>query len=144
VKLELTRRGDYAVRAMLALAGATDDRPVSVRRLAEAMAIPPQILPSVMRDLSRAGLVVATPGRSGGYRLARAASSIDLLTVIEALEGDTRRVTCVLRGGPCGRDGLCAVHGAFAAAQDAIRNELAAVTLAQLATAGRGTAAAPD
>jgi Rrf2 family protein len=132
MRLELTRRGDYAVRAMLALAASRDDRPISVRRIAEAMAIPAQILPSVMRELVRAGLAEAASGRSGGYRLAKAAPDINLLQVVEAIEGDTRRQTCVLRGGPCGRDGTCIVHGAFFAAQEAIRAELSRATLDQL------------
>ena len=50
MRLELTRRGDYGVRAMLALAAAPNERPVSARRIAEAMAIPAPILPSVMRS----------------------------------------------------------------------------------------------
>ena len=134
MRLELTRRGDYAVRAMLALAAANDDRPVSVRRIAEAMDIPAQILPSVMRELVRAGLAEAVAGRAGGYRLAKPARAIDLLAVVEAVEGDTRRQTCVLRGGPCGRDGQCNVHPAFYAAQQAIRAELGRATLDDLAT----------
>jgi Rrf2 family protein len=129
VRLELTRRGDYAVRAMLLLAAEPEGGTVSVRRIAESMAIPPQILPSVMRELVRAGLVDVQLGRRGGYRLARPASSISLLEVVEALEGESRRTTCVLRGGPCGRDGFCAVHPAFASAQEAVRAELARATL---------------
>jgi Rrf2 family protein len=129
MRLELTKRGDYGVRAMLALAAAADDRPVSVRRIADAMAIPPQILPSVMRPLVRAGLAEAVTGRAGGYRLARPAGAISLLDVVEAIEGDSRRETCVLRGGPCGRDGFCAAHPAFYAAQEAVRTELAAARL---------------
>jgi DNA-binding IscR family transcriptional regulator len=53
---------------------------------------------------------------------------------VEAVEGDTRRQTCVLRGGPCGRDGQCNVHPAFYAAQQAIRAELGRATLDDLAT----------
>jgi Rrf2 family protein len=132
MRLELTRRGDYAVRAMVALAATPHDRPVSVRRIAEAMGIPPPILPSVMRELVRAGLVEAVSGRSGGYRLAKRPVDVDLLAVVEAIEGDTRRQTCVLRGGPCGRDGHCAVHDVFWAAQEAIRMELRRATLDQV------------
>ena len=136
MRLELTRRGDYAVRAMLALAraeasaaeGAPDGR-LSVARIAEAEAIPPRILPSVMVRLTRAGLVVPQTGRTGGYRLARPAMSISLLDIIEAIEGDTRRRTCVLRGGPCLANGRCEVHESFAGAQEALRESLAAATL---------------
>ena len=118
---------------MLAIAASDDAvRPMSVTRIADSMAIPPRILPSVMRALARAGLVEAYSGRAGGYRMAMPAASISLLTVIEAVEGDTRRRTCVLRGGPCGRDGHCAVHDAFYQAQDALRSELARAMLGDI------------
>ena len=145
MRLELTRRGDYAVRAMLALARAeaasprgrpSGDGRLSVAHIAASEAIPPPILPSVMRLLTRAGLVDAQTGRTGGYRLARRADQISLLDIVEAIEGDIRRRSCILRGGPCLANGECAVHGVFASAEAALRDSLAAPTLA-------GAAAAP-
>lgn len=142
VRLELTRRADYAVRAMLALASPDEPGLQSVRHIAERMAIPPRFLPQVMRDLAGAGLVEAYPGRRGGYRLTRTADQVSLLDIIEASEGDTRRQTCVLRGGPCGRDGYCAVHPVFADAQDAVMSQLDRARLADVAeifgTFGKG------
>jgi Rrf2 family transcriptional regulator, iron-sulfur cluster assembly transcription factor len=132
VRLELTRRGDYAVRAMLALASAPRRGPQSVTQISSAMHIPVGFLPRVMGHLVRAGLVTSTTGRRGGYALARPATRIDLLHVIEAVEGDSRRQTCVLRGGPCQRDGRCQVHDAFFGAQAALLERLAAVSLADL------------
>jgi Rrf2 family transcriptional regulator, iron-sulfur cluster assembly transcription factor len=132
MRLELTKRGDYAVRAMLALARAPGAARLSVRRIAEEMQIPVRFLPQVMGDLVAAGLVEATTGRSGGYRLARPADAITLLDVVEAVEGDSRRRTCVLRGGPCGLDGFCDVHDVFFEAQDAMLATLAAARLADL------------
>ena len=132
MRLELTRRGDYAVRAMLALASRDAGQVVSAREIADEMAIPPAILPRVMADMVAAGLVQSTTGRSGGYVLARVPADIALLEVIEAAEGDSRRTTCVLRGGPCGRDGHCQVHDVFFAAQDALLERLKGVSLATL------------
>ena len=138
MRIELTKRGDYAVRAMVALASGPDGSLLSVRRIADEMDIPVRFLPQVMGDLTRAGLVTATTGRSGGYRLARPASAISLLDVVEAVEGDSRRRTCILRGGPCGLDGHCDVHEPFFAAQDAMIDRLSAADLASVA---RGRAA---
>ena len=132
MRLELTKKGDYAVRAMLALARDPGDRPVSARRIADAMDIPVRFLPQVLGDLSRAGLIVAAPGRAVGYRLTRPAAEVSLLDVIEAVEGDSRRRTCVLRGGPCGLDGHCDVHAVFFAGQEAMLTELRNATLADL------------
>lgn len=131
LRIELTRRGDYAVRAMLALARVAPGQ-VTGSALAMSTAVPSSLVPQVMGDLVRAGLVANRLGRRGGYRLARPAGRISLLEVIEAVEGDGRRRTCVLRGGPCRRDGPCDVHEAFFAAQDALFGSLAAVSLADV------------
>jgi Rrf2 family protein len=145
MRLELTRRGDYAVRAMLALALADGEPPhgprrvggrVSVARIAASAAIPPRILPSVMLRLSRAGLVTAQTGRTGGYRLARRADRISLLDIIEAVEGDLRRRVCILRGGSCRANDRCSVHDSFTAAQEALRGSLASASLLGAAIPG--------
>lgn len=133
MRLELTRRGDYAVRAMLALAGPGADGWLSVNRIAAAMSIPVRFLPAVMRDLTKTGLVEARTGRAGGYRLARAARQITLLDVIDAVEPEDDARQCVLRGIPCGQDGLCVVHETFDEARVIHRQRLASATLASLA-----------
>lgn len=132
MRLELTRRGDYAVRTMLALASGDPTGWQSVSRLAGAMAIPERFLPQVMRVLTRAGLVEARTGRSGGYRLARPASTITLLDVIDAVEPPDTDRRCVLRGIPCGLDGRCVVHDAFDGARSAHRQRLAETSLASV------------
>jgi Rrf2 family transcriptional regulator, iron-sulfur cluster assembly transcription factor len=132
VRLELTKRADYAIRAVVALAAAAPAERLSVRRLAADRDIPVRFLQEVMSDLVAAGLVEAQPGRTGGYRLAREASSMSMLDVIEAIEGDSRRRTCVLRGGPCRFEAVCEVHPIFAAAQDAMIGHLAASSVASL------------
>ena len=136
MRLELTRRGDYAVRASLAIALLEDGRPVSARRIAELMGIPTRFLAHVLTDLVRAGIAVGTAGRSGGYRLASPAAEIDLLRVVDAVEDRGEPQRCVLRGGPCRLDGTCVVHDAFSAATAAMRRELAAAKLGDLAAEG--------
>ena len=59
MRLELTRRGDYAVRAMLALARRATAAPTSAREIAAEMDIPVGFLPRVMADLVAAGLVAS-------------------------------------------------------------------------------------
>ena len=100
MRLDLTRRGDYAVRAMLALAGPDGTGWLSVNRIAGDMSIPVRFLPAVMRDLTKTGLVEARTGRTGGYRLARPAERITLLDVIDAVEPADEARRCVLRGIP--------------------------------------------
>jgi Rrf2 family protein len=132
VRLELTKRADYAIRAVVALAAAAPDRRLSVRQMAADHAIPVRFLPQVMADLVGAGLVEGLTGRVGGYRLTRPPAAISVLEVIEAVEGDSRRRTCVLRGGACRVPGACDVHHVFAAAQDGLIRQLAGATIASL------------
>jgi Rrf2 family protein len=124
MRLELTLRGDYAVRAALAIAMLDGNGPVSTRRIAERMDIPIRYLGHVLGDLVRAGIIVATEGRNGGYRLAAPAADIDLLRVVDAVEerGDPAR--CVLRGGACSVDGRCAVHEACGASSAPRRSRI--------------------
>jgi Rrf2 family transcriptional regulator, iron-sulfur cluster assembly transcription factor len=133
MRLELTKRGDYAVRAMLAIAAVKPGNgPISARRISEQMHIPARFLPHVLRDLTRAGLVEGTTGRSGGYRLARTAAEITLLEVVKAAEGEEGPRSCVLRGIPCRSDGTCAVHDVFDGARTSLLQRLAATTLADV------------
>jgi len=132
MRLELTKRADYGIRAVLTLARLADGERLSVRRVAAEQRIPAWFLPAVMRDLVRAGLVEATPGRAGGYRLARPAEGVSVLDIVESVEGDRRRQTCVLRGGPCAATGVCDVHNVFAAAQNDLLGRLASTTVADL------------
>ena len=131
--MELTHRGSYAIRAVLALARAGDDEVVPARHIAREMDIPVRFLPQVLGDLSRAGIVEARLGRAGGYRLSRPPTQISLLDILEAAEGDARRQTCVLSGKPCGQ-GLdpCDVHDMFYEAQQAILERLARTSVGEL------------
>ena len=141
MRLDLTKRSDYAIRAMLALT-MNGDGLLSSRKIAEEMKIPPRFLPQIMGDLTRAGLVDAHPGRSGGYKLAQAPGTVPLLRVIEAVEGDPHRQVCVMRGTPCGQDGECGVHDVFYAAESAILEKLNGATLQGIIDAYRAKQAA--
>jgi len=147
VKLELTHRGAYAIRAVLTLAREDGSDVVPARTIAKQMEIPVRFLPQVLGDLSRAGIVEARLGRAGGYRLAKVPASISVLDIIEATEGDTRRQTCVLTGRPCGESSVpCDVHAVFSEAQVAILARLSETTVADVlaASASDETTAAVD
>jgi Rrf2 family protein len=133
MRLQLTRRADYAIRTSLCLAREGSDGWLAARDIAQRMDVPPRFLPQIMQDLVRAGLVESTLGRSGGYRLARAPSDVSLLDVIEAVEGDARRRTCVLSSSACDAGRPCDVHDFFAAAQDALLERLATASVADAA-----------
>lgn len=132
MRLQLTRRSDYAIRACLLLAMNEDEAPVSSRRIAERMAIPDRFLPQVLADLGRAGVVTATNGKHGGYRLSRDPIGLSLLELIETIEGPSLSDHCVLEQRPCDGSAACALHPVWASAQTAFTDVLATTSLAAI------------
>ncbi len=131
MRLELTRRTDYAVRAMLTLARHPSET-LSSAEISDITHIPVRFVTQVMSNLVRAGIVDGVIGRTGGYRLVARPEAVSVLSIVEAVEGDTRRQHCVLRGGPCQYGSPCEIHEVFASAQEAFIGQLGASTLASV------------
>ncbi|HWT24495.1 MAG TPA: Rrf2 family transcriptional regulator, partial [Solirubrobacteraceae bacterium] len=137
--LRLTRRGDYAVRAGLFLAGGWESsRYLKIREITSAMHLPVSYTPQILKLLMSAGLAEAKAGPDGGYRLCRPPAEITLLEVVQAAEGELVLDRCILRGGPCHWEDACAVHAAWDGVVQACRARLADTTLADLAAADAG------
>jgi Rrf2 family protein len=84
--MQISARGEYAVRAALGLAAA---HPVTVssHALAGEQDLPHKFLEAIMADLRRAGLVRSVRGADGGYRLARPPAEISVGAVLRAVDG---------------------------------------------------------
>jgi Rrf2 family protein len=132
MRLQLTKRTDYAIRACLHLA-MENQCPISGRRIAEQMSIPTRFLPQVMADLGRAGIVGAMSGKNGGYCLRRDPAELSLLDLVEAVEGAGLRHECAVRDAPCDGDPACALHPVWAEAQSAFTDVLAGASIGDLA-----------
>jgi Rrf2 family protein len=130
VTLGLGTYGREAVAAALVLARRPYDlTPAST--LTSLTGSSPARLRGALAALRRAGLVEAAPGAGGGYRLSRPPRDVSLLDVVAAAGGDLRTRTCLQWGSTC--DGSCSAHPAWAAAQDALRDSLAACPLSRVA-----------
>lgn len=142
--LSLTWRGDYVMRAALALAaGRGDGGWLKAAEIAERMEIPRTYVAQILAILVHKGLVDARAGPQGGYRLARDPSHVSLLAVVEAGEGELVSGRCVLRGSPCGRRGTCAIHDHWDRARQALRAELEATSLRDVVASAEGMARPP-
>jgi Rrf2 family protein len=94
--MRISAKADYAVRAAVELAAATDDKPVKAERIATAQGIPLNFLENILGELRHAGIVRSHRGAEGGFRLARAPSEVSVADIIRAVEGPLASV----RGGP--------------------------------------------
>jgi Rrf2 family protein len=143
MRLQLTRRSDYAIRASIALALEAPARSfLPAPRIAERMRIPHSFIPQVLGDLTRAGIVETAAGKNGGYRLLRPARLLPILDVIEAVEGPSRSIRCSIGDHACDGNEPCALHATWAAAQSAFIDVLAGTSLADLAAAHRASSGA--
>ena len=84
--MQVTARGEYAVRAVIAAAQRTTDGPVTAVTVAQTQHIPLGFLYSIMTDLRRAGLITTYRGSTGGYRLARPAEAITVGDVLRSVD----------------------------------------------------------
>ncbi len=133
MRMELGKRADYAIRAAVDLARHVHEgERRKARAIAEDMAIPVSYVPQILAELVRAGIAVSVAGPGGGYALAREPAEVNLLEVIEAIDGELVSTSCVLRSGPCRWDDMCAVHVPWARAQYAMLDTLAQTDLAEL------------
>ena len=84
--MKLPTRGEYGLLALVDLALFSKELPVQAKQIAERQGIPKQYLDQLMMSLKRAGLVLSSRGRQGGYQLARPANTISLWEAIIAFE----------------------------------------------------------
>ena len=86
--MRVSAKADYAVRAMIELAGASEERPVAGEQIAGAQEIPLRFLDPILTELRYAGLVRGRPGaEGGGYWLARPPAELTLAEIISELDG---------------------------------------------------------
>ena len=132
--MEISRRTDYGVRVILDLAVLENNERASTQEIAERQNIPGPFLAKIISQLALSGLVTTFRGAGGGVSLARPASEISLLQVIESLDGPIRLNRCVIEPGSCPRDEHCPVHHVWARAQSELTELLGVTTFDMLAT----------
>ena len=118
--LAITSKSPYAVRALTELARVGASRPVPIGEIARRRDIPVQFLEGMFATLRRAGILQSQRGVKGGYSFTREPGQVTVLEVVEALEGSLDAETI-------GADPL------WADAIGALREKLAAVTIAEIA-----------
>lgn len=135
----ISKKGDYAIRGMVYLAGQPPDRVVLVGEIARAMDVPPQFLAKIFQQFGKRGLVRSFRGSGGGFQLGRPPGDITLCEIVEAVEGPIMPNRCVLSGGACSRKKGCKVHPVWKKVQESVVEILSGVTLEALS--GRRVAA---
>jgi Rrf2 family protein len=98
----LSKLADYGVIVAAHLA-ADPERQVTAAAVAAATRLPPATVAKILKILAHAGLVTATRGAAGGYRLARGATAISLAEIVAAIDGDIGLTQCSVHTAECAR-----------------------------------------
>ena len=130
----VSRRTDYATRAILALA-IEGGGPMKLEALARRTAVPQSVLEQVMPTMRTAGIVRSERGPSGGYRLNKAPDEITLERVVRLFQGPLAPISCATRHNPepCPMGLGCSLRDVWEELRDATITLLGTVTFAQLA-----------
>ena len=130
--MELTRKGEYAIRGIIYLAQQPAGRVSLISEIAAASDVPQTFLAKIFQSFAKLGLVTSSRGTGGGFILARPAAAITLREVVEAVEGPIVPNRCLI-GDSCDRGGPCLVHGVWKTVQTEVVKILEGVTIETLA-----------
>jgi Rrf2 family protein len=104
----------YALRAISSLGSLDEGGSLLARDLSTRAGVPFTYLSKILVSLAKAGILLASRGRGGGYRLARPADQISLIDVVEIFDGISARPDCFFGGDrKCSDDDPCSAHDAF-------------------------------
>lgn len=117
--MQLSRKADYALRAVAFIAQIEKGTLASIGKIALAREIPREFLAKILKELSRAEILVSFQGVTGGYRLSRPPKEVTFLDVIEAMEGPVRVNLCV-EGCHCDHETACEIRPFFIKQQEQI------------------------
>jgi len=133
----LRRNTDYALRAIVKVAGRRNAAPVSTKDLADSEDIPYQLACKLMQRLHKAGLVESILGPEGGFVLKKPPVQISMLEVIQAIQGPVVLNRCLLGKNGCHLRKGCAVNPQLAGLQKFMNGYLQKITLDKIVNKGR-------
>ena len=131
----ISRRTDYATRAVLALALEEGDEAVKLDELAQRTEVPASVLEQVMPTLRSAGIVRSERGAHGGYRLNKPAAEITVERIVRLFQGPLAPIGYATRRNPDPCPDLVArsLRPVWAVVRDATIDILDRTTFAKLA-----------
>jgi len=136
--MRLSKRGEYGLRAMMALAvPGPDGKPpvLQIREIAEREQMPGKFLEQILLDLKKAGILDSRRGKSGGYAMLRPADTVSFGEILRLFDGPLAPLPCLSRNAyrrceDCVNEAQCEIRREFGRAFDASRQVLDSRTLA--------------
>lgn len=132
----LNQTAEYALRAVIAIAGRPGDEFVRAAELAAVLALPANYLSKILHRLAAAGILESRRGREGGFRLAGRVGALSLARVVAPFDSVVTERRCVLGGAACSARTACAAHERWSPISAALRGFLRDTTVAEVVQRG--------
>ncbi|TAM84660.1 MAG: Rrf2 family transcriptional regulator [Acidobacteria bacterium] len=130
--LMLSKSSAYAIRALSYLAMQPPGKLCGSREISEQEDIPSSFLCKILLDLRRKRMLRSYKGIGGGYELALPPDKINLLMIVQCIEGEMTLTECILEEGQCSVHGQCALHDSWVELRNQLMHFLETQTLANL------------
>ncbi|MFZ1626316.1 MAG: Rrf2 family transcriptional regulator [Candidatus Moraniibacteriota bacterium] len=129
--MKVSKKAYYGLRAAIALA--QSDKAVSIHALAESEHLPEDYLEKILQLLRKAGMVVATKGVTGGYKLSRSSSEVSAWDILRVLDGPIETFLPPATGTlPCLQVSHCQTNQVWRTLEEKIEETLSDISLERL------------
>ena len=139
--MKLSLRGEYTLRAMIALGRSYQQPVIRIQTISEQQNIPKRFLEQILNDLKSAGVVESKRGVAGGYRLSQPPEKVILAHVIRHIEGALAPISCVserfYEKCSCPDEARCPIRSVMKEVRAAIVNILEHLSVADLCQRAR-------
>ncbi|HTX22964.1 MAG TPA: Rrf2 family transcriptional regulator [Candidatus Aquilonibacter sp.] len=133
--MRVSKRTDYALRALFTLVDHFGGEPIPIRELARRNDAPKRFLEQIMLDLKAQGWVKSEAGIRGGYLLAKKPEKITMGEIVRHFDGILAPIDCVSVTGyqRCSQEPVCKFRRVFLDARNYAASLMDKATLAEVA-----------
>jgi Rrf2 family protein len=128
----ISQTSDYALRAVIVLAGEYNGQPLRAEVVAAATGAPRNYMGKTLNALVKAGVLKSARGPQGGFSLAHPPESITIARIIDCFVEPKANPRCLLGNRPCDSDDPCAAHTLWTQVNKRRREPFAITTIADL------------
>ena len=136
--MNVTTKGRYALQVMLELAQLNENRPVSLKTVADRLNISMKYLEGIVGELKKNGFLESVRGKEGGYRLTGTPEKLSIGGILRCVEDNLAPVSCIKQGeAVCERAGMCRTIPMWMELDSITNAYLDSITLNDLLTGSR-------
>ena len=133
--MRVSKRTDYALRALFTLVDHYKGTPIPIRELARRNDVPKRFLEQIMLDMKSQGWVDSVAGARGGYVMGRSPDKVTMGEVVRHFDGILAPIDCVSVTGykRCSQESVCRFRRVFFDARNYVASLMDRATLADVA-----------